>query len=128
MLPFTGSLEFKLTFGAFGTRVLRTARIDYAYVPTWPCYDSQCAAESTRDFRLDISLYLLARSSLGSKRVRDRPTTQHWMPADQLLATGILGVRIRSHFRRCIDAAARDMDRRNRLLAGRPVPPIPDEI
>lgn len=128
MLPFTGSFEFKLTFGAFGARVVRSARIDYVYLPTWPYYDPQCDAESTGDFRLDINLCLLARSRSSPKRMNDRPPEQHWAPAEQLLASGILGARIRDQFRRCIDAAAREMDRRNRLQAGRPVSPLPDEI
>lgn len=128
MLPFTGSFEFKLTFGAFGARVVRRARIDYAYLPTWPYFDSRCAAERTGDCRLDINLCLLTRSSSGSKRMTDQSPRQHWMPADLLLAPGVLGTRIRDQFRQCIDAAARDMDRRNRLQAGQPVPPLPDEI
>lgn len=128
MLPFTGSFEFKLTFAAFGARVVRPARIDFAYLPTWPYFDLRYAAERTGDCRLDINLCLLARSSPGSKRMNDQSPRQHWMPADQLLVSGILGARIRDQFRRCIDAAARDVDRKNRLQAGQPVSSLPDEI
>ena len=47
--PFPGSIEFKLAIGAFDVRVLRQARLTYAYVPGWSYYDEQ--AGKAPDYR-----------------------------------------------------------------------------
>jgi hypothetical protein len=128
MLPFTGSIEFKLAIGAFGTRVIRHARIQYAYRPPWPYYDERAGAERSGDFVLDVDLSLLPRSKSGAKRMLHRPPKRRWEPASQLLAAGILSAQLRDAFRQRIDEAARAADQARRQQAGQATPPLPDTI
>jgi hypothetical protein len=58
--PFTGSIDFKLAIGAFDVRVLRKARLTYAYMPAWYYYDVRSGTECFGDFQLDIGLSILA--------------------------------------------------------------------
>ncbi len=124
---FNGSIELQLVFGAFGARVVRKARLDYEYEPDWPFCDVRSGEERVGSIQLKMKLSILAlprpRSSAGRQPVR-----RYWASADQLLSDGVLSGRLHDQFRCLVDAKARDTDGRNRLRAGRPAPPIPEQI
>ena len=116
--PFTGSIEFKLTIGAFDVRVLRKARITYAYMPAWSYYHVQSGTERSGEFQL--------RSD--ESRTSDIPGKRYWAPVGQLLTIGILSTRLHRQLRCRVDAEARGADRSNRLRAGWPAPDLPEQI
>jgi transcriptional regulator with XRE-family HTH domain len=126
-LPFNGSIEFQLGFAAFGRRVVRKARLDYAYEPDWPYLDAPSGKERRGAFQFKLKLSVLAlpraRSNAGRQTV-----TRYWASADQLLSGGVLGERLLDQFRSLVDAQACETDRKNRLRAGWPLPPLPEQI
>jgi hypothetical protein len=126
--PFTGSIDFKLAIGAFDVRVLRKARLTYAYTPAWPYYDVRSGKERTGEFQLEVGLSILALPRSDRSRTSDIPAKRHWAPLGQLLAIGILSTRVHHQLRCRVDAEARDADRRNRVRAGWPVPALPEQI
>ena len=128
MLPFTGLFEFQLAIAAFGTRVVRQARIGYAYRPSWPYFDAEARLERTAAFALDIDLSLRVRSASGTRCKLPQSPTLVWAPASQLLAPGILSARLHKTIRDRIDEAASTADRASRLQAGQPVPARPEQI
>ena len=126
--PFTGSIDFKLAIGAFDVRVLRKARITYAYMPAWPYYDVRSGTERSGDFQLEVALSILALARSNRSRNSDIPATRYWAPVSQLLTIGILSTRVHDRLRCRVDAEARDADRSNRLRAGWPGPDLPEQI
>ena len=124
---FGGSIEFQLSIKALGVSVVRKAHLDYAYVPGWPYFDLQAGEERTSEFQFDLRLRVLARPEAG-KRSGQRPTKRSWALANQLLTPGVLSKRLVDQLRQQVDAKARDTDRRNRLRAGWPAPPLPEQI
>ena len=58
--PFAGSIDFKLAIGAFDVRVLRKARLTYAYMPAWSYYDVRSGTERSGEFQLEVRLSILA--------------------------------------------------------------------
>jgi hypothetical protein len=127
-LPFTGSIDFKLAIGALDVRILRKARLTYAYMPAWSYYDVRSGKERSGDFQLEVGLSILALPRSDRSRNSDIPTTRYWAPVSQLLTIGILSPRVHDQLRCRVDAGARDTDRRNRLWAGWPVPALPEHI
>jgi hypothetical protein len=126
--PFTGSIDFKLAIGAFDIRVLRKARLTYAYMPAWSYYDVRSGTECFGDFQLDIGLSILALPRSNRSRTSDISVKRYWVPLGQLLAIGILSARAHERLRCRVDAEARDADCGNRLRAGWPVPALPEQI
>jgi hypothetical protein len=126
--PFTGSIDFKLAIGAFDVRVLRQARLTYAYVPAWSYYDVLSGKERTGDLQLDVGLSILALPQSDRSRTSDIPGKRYWAPLGQLLTIGILSTRIHHQLRCRVDAEARDADRRHRLSVGWPAPDLPEQI
>ena len=126
--PFTGSIDFKLAIGAFDVRVLRKARLTYAYMPAWSYYDVRSGTERSGEFQLEVGLSILALPRSDRSRTSDIPTKRYWAPLGQLLTIGILSTRVHDQLRCRVDAEARDADRRNRLRAGWPVPDLPEQI
>jgi hypothetical protein len=126
--PFTGSIDFKLAIGAFDVRLLRKARLTYAYMPAWSYYDVRSGTERSGDFQLVIGLSILALPRSDRSRTSDIPAKRYWAPLGQLLTIGILSTRVHDQLRCRVDAEARDVDRRNRLQAGWPVPDLPEQI
>jgi hypothetical protein len=127
-LPFTGLIEFKLAIGAFDVRVLRQARLTYAYVPAWSYYDVRSGTERSGDFQLEVVLSILALPRSDKSRTSDMPGKRYWAPLGQLLTIGILSARAHEQLRGRVDAQARDVDRRNRVRAGWHVPALPEQI
>ena len=128
MHPFTGSIDFKLAIGAFDVRVLRKARLTYAYMPAWSYYDVRSGTERSGDFQLEVGLSILALPRSGRSRTSDMPTTRYWAPVSQLLTIGILSPRVHDQLRCRVDAEASDADRRHRLRVGWPAPDLPEQI
>ena len=126
--PFTGSIDFKLAIGAFDVRVLRKARLTYAYMPAWSYYDVRSGTERSGDLQLEVALSILALPRSDRNRTSDISGKRYWAPLGQLLTTGILSTRVRHQLRCRVDAEARDADRRHRLRAGWPVPDLPEQI
>ena len=124
---FNGSIEFQLIFGAFSTRVVRKARLDYAYEPDWPYCDPRSGKERGGSFQLQLKLSVLALPRSGSG-VRRQPVKRYWATGDQLLSDGVLGERLHDQCRSLIDARARETDRQNRRRAGWPAPSLPEQI
>jgi hypothetical protein len=127
-LPFKGSIDFKLAIGAFDVRVLRKARLTYAYMPAWSYYDVRSGAERSGDFQLEVALSILALPRSDRGRNSDIPERRYWAPVSQLLPTGILSTRVHDQFRCRVDAEARDADSGNRLRVGWPAPDLPEQI
>ena len=126
--PFTGSIDFKLAIGAFDVRVLRKARLTYAYMPAWPYYDVRSGKELIGDFQLEVGLSVLALPRSDRSRTSPIPAKRHWAPLGQLLTVGILSTRVYEQLRCCVDAEARDADCRHRLRVGWPAPDLPEQI
>ena len=126
--PFAGSIDFKLAIGALDVRVLRKARLTYAYMPAWSYYDARSGTERSGEFQLEVGLSILALPRSDSSRTSDMPGTRYWAPLGQLLTIGILSTRVHDQLRCRVDAEARDADRRNRLRAGWPAPDLPEQI
>jgi hypothetical protein len=127
-LPFTGSIDFKLAIGAFDIRVLRKARVSYAYTSPWPYYDGRSDKERSGDFQLDVGLSVLALARSDRSRTSDMPANRYWAPLGQLLTIGILSARVHDQLHCRVDVEARDADRRNRLQAGWLAPDLPEQI
>jgi len=106
--PLIGSIAFNLAIGAFNVRVLRQARLSYAYVPTWSYYDVQSGKERFGDFQLEVGLSILALPRSDRSRTSDIPTTRYWAPVSQFLTIGILSPRVHDQLRCRVDAEARD--------------------
>ena len=126
--PFTGSIDFKLAIGAFDVRVLRKARLTYAYMPAWSYYDVRSGTERSGEFQLEVGLSILALPRSDRSRTSDIPAKRYWAPLGQLLTIGILSTRVHDQLRCRVDAEARDADCRNRLRAGWPAPDLPEQI
>ncbi|WP_428667621.1 hypothetical protein [Reyranella sp.] len=127
--PFSESIEFKLTIRAFDERVIRTARVDYTYTPSWPYYDARSHAERAGSPCLDFGLSLLAVPRSDKNRSFALPTNQpYWVPVGQLLTVGVLRSQVYDQIRARIDAEALSLDRSSRVSAGLPVPPLPEQI
>ena len=76
---------------------------------------------------LEFGLSLLAVPR--SDRRRPLPLNEpYWVPVDQLLTVGVLRTRVYDQIRARIDAEAVSLDRGNRVSAGLPVPPLPEQI
>jgi hypothetical protein len=128
MCPFTGSIDFQLSIGALDVRVLRKARVTYAYTPAWPYYHVQSGKDRAGDLQLDVGLSVLALPRSNRSRTSDIPAKRYWAPLGQLLTIGILSTRVHDPLRCRVDAEARDANRRNRVRAGGPVPALPEQI
>jgi hypothetical protein len=126
--PFTGSIDLKLAISAFDVRVLRKARLTYAYVPAWSYYDVRSGTERSGEFQLEVSLSILALPRSDESRTSDTPAKRYWAPLGQLLTISILSTRVHDQLRCRVDAEARDADRSNRLRAGLPAPDLPEQI
>jgi hypothetical protein len=127
--PFSGLIEFKLTIRAFDERVIRRARVDYTYTPTWPYYDARSREERAGSPCLDFGLSLLAVPRADRNRSPVPPNNQpYWVPVSQLLTAGVLRTQVYDQIRARIDAEALSLDRGSRVSAGLPVPPLPDQI
>jgi hypothetical protein len=128
MGPFTGSIDFQLSIGAFNVRVLRKARLTYAYTPAWPYYHVQSGKERSGEFQLEVGLSILTQPRSDRSRTSDIPAKRYWAPLGQLLTIGIWSTRVHDQLRCRVDAEARDADCKNRLRAGWPVPALPEQI
>jgi hypothetical protein len=126
--PFTGSIDLKLAISAFDVRVLRKARLTYAYMPAWSYFDVRSGTQRSGEFQLEVSLSILALPRSDRSRTSNIPVKRYWAPVSQLLTIGILSTRVHHQLRGRVDAEARDADRSNRLLAGWPVPDLPEQI
>lgn len=127
--PFTGSIEFKLTIRAFDSSMIRRAKVNYFYTPTWLYYHPPSRAECSGDGHLDFGLSLLAVPRADRNRQCTPPSKMpYWVPVSQLLTAGVLRKKVYDELRSRIDAEARDLDRSNRVTAGLPVPPVPEQI
>jgi hypothetical protein len=126
--PFTGSIDFKLAIGAFDVRVLRKARLTYAYVPAWSYYEVRSGTERSGEFLLEVGLSILALPRSSRSRTSDISGKRYWAPLGQLLAIGILSARAHEQLRCRVNAEARDTDRKNRVRAGWSVPDLPEQI
>jgi hypothetical protein len=124
-LPFTGSIDFKLAIGALYVRILRKARLTYAYMPAWSYYDVRSGKERSGDFQLEVGLSILDLPRSGRNRNSDIQATRYWAPVSQLLTIGILSPRVHDQLRCRVYAEARDADCGNRL---RPAPDLPEQI
>lgn len=127
--PFLGTIEFKLAFSAFDERVTRKARAIYTYTPPWPYYHPRSRRERTGHHQLDLGLTLLAVPRADRNRTARPPTNEpYWVPLGQLLTVGVLRTKVYDQLRARVDAEALEIDRRNRIAAGLPVPPLPEQI
>jgi hypothetical protein len=126
--PFTGSIDFKLTIGALDVRVVRKARVTYAYMPAWPYYHVQSGKERSGDLQLDVDLSVLALPRSDRSRTPHILAKRYWAPLGQLLTIGILSTGVHDRLLCRVDAEARDADRRNRVRAGWPAPALPEQI
>ena len=127
--PFTGTIDFVLSIRAFDERTARKARVVYAYTPHWTYFHVLSRTEKTDHPRLELSLTLLAVPRTGRSRTgpphADEP---HWVPLGQLLTVGVLKTKVYDQLRARVDAEALEIDRSNRVAAGLPVPPLPEQI
>ena len=127
-LPFTGSIDFKLAIGVLDVRVLRKARLTYAYMPAWSFYDVRSGTERSGEFQLEVALSILALPRSDRSPTSDIPAKRYWAPLGQLLTIGVLSTRVHDQLRCRVDAEARDADRRHRLRVGWPAPDLPEQI
>jgi hypothetical protein len=127
--PFSGSIEFKLTIRAFGVSVSRQAMALYTYTPSWSYLHVPSRQEQTGPSHLDFGLSLLAVPRSDRKRTAPSSTKEpYWVPVGQLLAVGVLRTSIYEQLHLQIDTEAQRLDRANRISAGLPVPPLPEQI
>lgn len=127
--PFSGSIEFSLAFRAFDEGVSRKARAIYTYTPPWPYYHVRSNKEQTGELQLDLGLMLLAIPRADRNRSNPPPTNApYWVPLGQLLTVGVLRTKVYDQLHARIDAEAVDADQSNRIAAGLPVPPLPEQI
>lgn len=127
--PFLGTIEFKLAFRAFDEGVSRKARVVYTYTPPWPYYHVRTRTERTGEVRLDLGLTLLAVPRADRSQTGRPPTNEpYWVPFGQLLTVGVLRTKVYDQLRARIDGESLDTDRRNRIAAGMPVSPLPEQI
>jgi hypothetical protein len=126
--PFTGSIDFKLAIGAFDVRVLRKARLTYAYMPAWSYYDVRSDTERFGDFQLEVALSVLALPRSDRSRISDIQATRYWAPVSQLLTIGIFSPRVHDQLRCRVDAEARDADCGNRPRGGWAAPDLTPQI
>lgn len=127
--PFSGSIEFQLAFRAFDESVSRKARVAYTYTPPWAYYHVPSGRERTGQLQLDLGLTLLAVPRSDRIRIAPPPTNEpYWVPLGQLLTVGVLRTKVYDQLRARIDAEALNIDRSNRVVAGLPVPPLPEQI
>ena len=127
--PFSGSIEFKLTIRAFDVSVIRQAMAIYTYTPTWHYYDVPSRQERNGVGYLDFGLSLLAIPRSDRKRTAPSSTKEpYWVPVGQLLSVGVLRTSIYDQLHLRIDTEAQRLDRANRISAGVPSPPLPEEI
>jgi len=127
--PFSGSIEFQLAFRAFDESVSRKALVAYTYTPPWPYYHVRSGKERTGRLQLDLGLTLLAVPRSDRNRIAPPPTNEpYWVPLGQLLTVGVLRTKVYDQLRARIDAEALNIDRSNRVVAGLPVPPLPEQI
>ena len=127
--PFSGSIEFKLTIRALDERVIRRARVNYTYTPTWSYYDVRSCKERAGEPVLDFGLSLLAVPRSDRNRSFSLPArSPYWVPVNQLLTVGVLRTPVYDQIRARIDFEAMGIDRRNRASAGLPMPLLPDQI
>ena len=127
--PFSGSIEFKLTIRAFDASVNRKALVTYTYTPTWPYYHVRSREERIGEFQLDLGLSVLAvpRSDKG-RTAPPLANEPYWAPFGQLLMVGVLRTQVYAQLHARIDDEAQHTDRDNRVKAGLPVPPPPEQI
>ena len=128
VLPFTGSIDFKLAIGVLDVRVLRKVRLTYAYLPAWSFYDVRSGTERSGEFQLEVGLSILALPRSDRSPTSDIPAKRYWAPLGQLLTIGVLSTRVHDQLRCRVDAEARDADRRHRLRVGWPAPDLPEQI
>lgn len=128
MSPFSGSIEFKLTIRAFDVQVIRNAKVNYTYTPTWPYYHVRSREEQAGGPCLDFGLSLLAVPRSDRNRSFSPTNKPYWVPVSQLLTVGVLRTKVYEQIRAGIDAEALRIDRSNRFAAGLPVPPAPEQI
>jgi hypothetical protein len=127
--PFSGSIEFKLVIRAFGVSVIRQAMALYTYTPAWSYFHVLSGQERTDHSHLDFGLSLLAVPRSDRKRTAPSPIQDpYWVPVGQLLAVGVLRMSIYDQLHLQIDTEAQRLDRANRISAGLPVPPLPEQI
>jgi hypothetical protein len=127
--PFSGSIEFKLSIRAFDASVNRKALVAYTSTLTWPYYHVRSREERTREFQLDLGLSVLAipRSDEG-RTAPPSANEPYWVPLSQLLMVGVLRTQVYAQLYERIDHEAQNADRDNRMYAGLPVPPLPEQI
>lgn len=127
--PFAGSIEFKLTIRALDQLVTRQAQVNYTYTPTWSFYDMLSHKDRAGDPLLEFGLSLLAVPRSDRNRSFSPPAkAPYWVPVSQLLTVGVLRTQVYDQIRARIDAEAMSLDRANRISAGVPVPPLPEQI
>jgi hypothetical protein len=127
--PFSGSIEFKLTIGAFDKRVVRNALVTYTYTPSWSYYDVGSRKEQAGDPWLEFGLSLLAIPRADRNRsISAHSNIPYWVPAGQLLTVGVLRTQIYDQLRARIDGEALNLDRDNRVSAELPASPLPELI
>ena len=127
--PFSGSIEFKLTIRAFDKQVIRKALVNYTYSPSWSYYDVQSRKERVGDAQLEFGLSLLAVPRSDRNRSISPPSKEpYWVPVGQLLTVGVLRTQIYDQLRERIDGEALNLDRDNRVSAGLPASPLPEQI
>lgn len=123
---FTGEFETELSVTLFGETVSRSAKVTYRYTPAWPHFDMETRVERDDDVLFGLGLKILGPPipNFRSGKMRSKPPG-HWLRCDALLAAGVLHPRIYDDLRARIEQEALATDRRNRIFAGIPVPPLP---
>lgn len=124
---FIGKIEFTLSIRSLDESVLRTAKVDYAYTPTWPHYHVPSRTERVGEAHLGLCLSVTAPRP-GRRMAKGTNNDPHRVPLDQLLETAVLPKKLWDRLYASIDFDALHTGRVNRIRDGRPARPAPEQI
>jgi hypothetical protein len=113
---FIGQIEFTLSIRALDESVLRTAKIDYAYTPTWPHYHVPSRTERVGEPHLGLRLSVTLPRPGRPRAAKGTNKEPHWLPLDQLLQTGVLRKKLHERLHASIDFDALHTDRVSRSV------------
>jgi len=118
---FIGSVVFDLRLRLLGSSIIRQLRANYQYTPPWPYVDLETGDEITGLEASTVGLDILARPRAEGPLARSAATREpYWTRVNDLLALGVLNLRIWDQLDAMIDADARlqDLERRQKANPG----------
>jgi len=124
---FIGSVVFDLRLRLLGSTIIRQLRANYQYTPPWPHIDPETGSEVTRLEGSAVGLDILARPRAEGPLARSAAARgPYWTRVNDLLALGVLNLRIWDQLDAMIDADARHQDLERRQKANPGAPSLPN--